>query len=283
MSSSIPPAVTLDSSVHSGLMLSMIDMLVFLSIHDTLSTLLQHHNSKASIFLLSCFLIVQVSAPYSTIGNTNTFTSFTFVSSVTPLSFHIDVSPPIAAFPIAILLRTSFSHSPSSVISAHKKTNCVTTCTSISFRSTVTAPMSPVVITFVFPTFRYSPAFSLARLTLPTSSIKSSLVPASSVVSSAYLRFVTILPPMLIPLSHSSKASLITFSAYILKSSGERIHPCRTPFPMSMLSVSPNSILTVASWLVYSLLSNTIRCTGTPISLSIIHSLSWSTQSKAFL
>ena len=69
-------------------------------------------------------------------------------------------------------------------------------------------------ITFVFPTFRYSPAFSLARLTLPTSSITSSLVPASSVVLSAYLRFVTILPPMLIPFSHSSKASLIMFSAY---------------------------------------------------------------------
>ena len=129
-------------------------MFVFLSIHDTLSTLLQHHNSKASIFLLSCFLIVQVSAPYSTIGNTKTFTSFTFVSSVTHLSFHIDVSTPIAAFPIAILRRTSFSHSPSSVISIHKKTNFVTT--SITFPSTVTSPMSPVVITFVFSIVRLS-------------------------------------------------------------------------------------------------------------------------------
>ena len=36
---------------------------------------------------------------------------------------------------------------------------------------------------------------------------------------------------MLIPFSHSSKAALIMFSAYILHSSGERIHPCRTPFP----------------------------------------------------
>ena len=31
--------------------------------------------------------------PCSTIGNTKTFTSFTFDSSATPLSFHIDVSP----------------------------------------------------------------------------------------------------------------------------------------------------------------------------------------------
>ena len=86
--------------------------------------------------------------------------------------------------------------------------------------------MSPVVLTFVFPTLRYSPAFSLARLSLSTSSVNYSLVPSSSVASSPYLRFVTIIPPTLIPLSHSSKASLI--------SSGERIHPCRTPFPMSM-------------------------------------------------
>ena len=72
-------------------------------------------------------------------------------------------------------------------------------------------------------------------------------------------------------------------SAYILNSSDDSIHPWRTPFSMSMLSVFPNSVLTVASWLVYSHLSNTIRCYGTPISLSITHSLSWSTQSKAFL
>ena len=42
---------TLDSSVHSGLMFSMIHMFVFLSIHDTLSTLLQHHNIKYEVSL----------------------------------------------------------------------------------------------------------------------------------------------------------------------------------------------------------------------------------------
>ena len=65
---------TLDSSVHSGLMFSTTHTLVFLSIHDTLITRLQHHISNASIFFLSAFLIVQVSAPYSTIGNTKAFT-----------------------------------------------------------------------------------------------------------------------------------------------------------------------------------------------------------------
>ena len=87
----IPPALTMCPEQHlsplmldsvcSGLMLSM--MFVFLSIQDTLSQYSSpKHNSKALIFLLSCFLIVHVSAPYRTIGNTKTFTSFTFVSSV---------------------------------------------------------------------------------------------------------------------------------------------------------------------------------------------------------
>ena len=46
---------TLDSSVHSGLMFSSSHTLVFLSIHDTLITRLQHHISNASIFFLSAF------------------------------------------------------------------------------------------------------------------------------------------------------------------------------------------------------------------------------------
>ena len=48
-------------------------------------------------------------------------------------------------------------------------------------------------------------------------------------------------------------------------------------------SVSPQSVVPVASWLVYSIFSNTSRCTDTPIALSITQNMSWSTQSKAFL
>ena len=84
---------TLDSSVLSGLMFSSTHTLVFLSIHDSLITRCQHHISNASTFFLSAFLIVQVSAPYSAIGNTNAFTSFIVVTSFIPLSFHIVVNP----------------------------------------------------------------------------------------------------------------------------------------------------------------------------------------------
>ena len=58
-------------SASSGLVVlisSITDLLVLLAVHGILSSLLQHHNSKLSILLLSAFLIVQDSQPYSTTG-----------------------------------------------------------------------------------------------------------------------------------------------------------------------------------------------------------------------
>ena len=59
-----------------GLISSITDLLVLLAVHGILSSLLQHHNSKLSILLLSAFLIVQDSQPYSTTGKTNAFTKY---------------------------------------------------------------------------------------------------------------------------------------------------------------------------------------------------------------
>ena len=53
---------------------SITDLLVRLAVHGIRSSLLQHHNSKLSILLLSAFLIIQDSQPYSTTGKTNAFT-----------------------------------------------------------------------------------------------------------------------------------------------------------------------------------------------------------------
>ena len=105
---------TLDSSVHSGSMFSSTHTLVFLS-HDTHHSL-QHHISNASIFFLSAFLIVQVSAPYSSFGNTKAFTSFTFVASFIPLFSIYSIF--IAALHIPIILGIFLSHNPSLVINA---------------------------------------------------------------------------------------------------------------------------------------------------------------------
>ena len=56
-----------------ALISSITDLLVRLAVHGIRSSLLQHHNSKLSILLLSAFLIVQDSQPYSTTGKTNAF------------------------------------------------------------------------------------------------------------------------------------------------------------------------------------------------------------------
>ena len=53
-----------------------------------LSSLLQHCSSKASILLLSAFLMVQLSHPYMTTGKTIASTRWTFVSKVIYLLFN---------------------------------------------------------------------------------------------------------------------------------------------------------------------------------------------------
>ena len=54
-----------------------------------LSSLLQHHSSKASILQHSAFFIVQLSHPYMTTGKTIALTRQTFVSKVISLLFNM--------------------------------------------------------------------------------------------------------------------------------------------------------------------------------------------------
>ena len=53
---------------HSGLISYRMDWLDLLAVQGTLKSLLQHHSSKASIFLCSAFFIVQLSHPYIITG-----------------------------------------------------------------------------------------------------------------------------------------------------------------------------------------------------------------------
>ena len=54
-----------------------------------LKSLLQHHSSKASIFLCSAFFMVQTSHPYMTTGKTIALTRWTFVCKVMSLIFNM--------------------------------------------------------------------------------------------------------------------------------------------------------------------------------------------------
>ena len=70
---------------HPGLIFFRKDWLDLLAVQGTLKSLLQHHNSKASVLRCSAFFLVQLSHPYMTTGKTIALTRQTFVSKVMSL------------------------------------------------------------------------------------------------------------------------------------------------------------------------------------------------------
>ena len=68
-----------------GLISFRMDWLDLLAVQGTLNSLLQHHNSKASILQCSALFTVQLSHPYMTTGKTIALTRWTFVGKVMSL------------------------------------------------------------------------------------------------------------------------------------------------------------------------------------------------------
>ena len=68
-----------------GLISFRMDWLDLLAVQGTLTSLLQHHSSKASILQCSAFFTVQLSHPYMTTGKTIALTRRTFVGRVMSL------------------------------------------------------------------------------------------------------------------------------------------------------------------------------------------------------
>ena len=77
------------SNEYSGLISFRTDWFDLFSVQGTLKSLLQHHNSKASILHCSAFFIVQLSHPYLTTGKTIALTRRTFVGKVMSLLFNV--------------------------------------------------------------------------------------------------------------------------------------------------------------------------------------------------
>ena len=67
------------SNEYSGLISYRIDWFDLLAVQETLKSLLQHHNLKASILRHSAFFTVQLSHPYNTTGKIIALTIWTFV------------------------------------------------------------------------------------------------------------------------------------------------------------------------------------------------------------
>ena len=77
------------SNEYSGLISFRMDWLDLLAVQGTLKSLLQHHNSKASILQCSAFVMVQLSHPYMTSRKTIALTRQTFVGKVMSLLFNM--------------------------------------------------------------------------------------------------------------------------------------------------------------------------------------------------
>ena len=102
------------SNEYSGMISFRIDWFDLLAIQGTLKSLLQHHNSKASITWCSAFSIVQLLYLNTTARKSIAFTIWAFVSIVISLSLLFNTLSRfvIAFFPRSKHLLISWLHSP---------------------------------------------------------------------------------------------------------------------------------------------------------------------------
>ena len=101
---------------YSWLISFRIDWLDLLAVQGILKSPLQHHSSKASIFQLSAFFIVQLSHLYMITGKTIPLTRWTFVGKVMSPLFNMLSSLVITFLPRSKCLLISWLQSPSAVI-----------------------------------------------------------------------------------------------------------------------------------------------------------------------
>ena len=104
------------SNEYSELISFRMDWLNLLAFQGTLKSLLQHHNSKASILWHSAFFVVQLSHPYMTTGKTIALTRQTFVGKVISLHFNMLSRLIITFLPRSKCLLVSWLQSLSAVI-----------------------------------------------------------------------------------------------------------------------------------------------------------------------
>ena len=114
------------SNEYSGLISFRIDRFDLLAVQRTLKSLLQCHNSKASILQCSAFFIAQLSHPYMTTGKTIALTRRTFVAKVISVLFNMLSRLVITFLPRSKHLLISSLQSASAVILEPRKIKSAT-------------------------------------------------------------------------------------------------------------------------------------------------------------
>ena len=173
--------------------------------------------------------MILFSQPYVITEKTIAFTIRTFAGRVMSLLCNTLSGFVMAFLPRSNCLLFSFLQSPSKVILEPKKRKSVIIST---FPPSVCyAVMGLYAVILVLLIFSLQPVLSLLSFTLLKGLFSSSLLSASRVVSSAYLRLLMFLPPVLIPACNSSRlACLMMCSAYKLTKQGDSRQPCCHPF-----------------------------------------------------
>ena len=136
------------SNEHPELISFRKDWLELLAVQGTLKSLLQHHNSKASILWCSAFFTVQLSHPYMTTEKTIALTRWTFVGKVMSLLFNMLSRLVITFLPRSKHLLISWLQSPSAVILEPRKIKSDTVST--VFPSISHEVMGPDAMVLVF-------------------------------------------------------------------------------------------------------------------------------------
>ena len=130
----------------------------------------------------------------------------------------------IAFLPRSKRLLISWLQSPSAVILEPPKIKSLTV--SIVSPSIYHEVIGPDALILVFLMLRFKPAFSLSSFTSIKRLFSSYLLSAIRVVSSACLRLLIILLPILIPACASSSLSFrMMYSTYNLNKQGDNIQP----------------------------------------------------------
>ena len=203
------------SSEYSGLISFRMDWLDLLAVQGTLKSLLQHHNSKASILQALSFLYF--SHPYMTNGKTIALTRWIFVGKVMSLLFNVlsmlvttflPRSKHLLILMAAVIICSDFGA---------PKIKSVTVSTCICHE---VMEQDAMILVFWMLSFKPTSSFSFTFI----KRFSSSLLSAIRVVSSAYLRLLIFSLEILNPACASfSPAFLMRYSAYKLNNQGDNI------------------------------------------------------------
>ena len=186
------------SNENSGLISFRTDWFDLLAVLETLKSLLQHHDLKASALKCSAFFMVQLSHPYTTTGKTIVMTRQTFVSKVMSLLFNMLSKMVIAFLSRSKCLLISWLQSPSAVILEPPQNKGLSHYFHF-FPSICHEVMGPDAMILVILMLSFKPTFSLSSLTFIKRLFSSSSISAIRVVSSVYLRLLIFLLKIMIP------------------------------------------------------------------------------------